>query len=128
MSQGLLPFKYEIEKREGGLTALGGVGLYLDLFRALGLGQILDRSIRIRCSDRGYADRQIGLLLILLNIVGGDCVEDLERLEQDDGTCQSSGFRIMPVNIYRWFRETSGRGLFKTAFTSSNDHLKRHFT
>jgi hypothetical protein len=29
MSQGLLPFKYEIEKREGGLTALGGVGLYL---------------------------------------------------------------------------------------------------
>ena len=35
MPQGLLPFKYEVEKREGGLTALGGVGLYLDLFRAL---------------------------------------------------------------------------------------------
>ncbi|MCG2812963.1 MAG: IS1380 family transposase, partial [Candidatus Aminicenantes bacterium] len=88
MSQGLLPYKYEIEKREGGLTALGGVGLYLDMFRALKLGHILDSSIGIRDSDQGYMDRQIGLLLILLNIVGGDCVEDLERLEQDDGFCR----------------------------------------
>jgi len=88
MSQGLLPFKYELEKREGGLTALGGVGLYLDLFRVLKLGHILDSNIGIRDSDQGYMDRHIGLLLILLNIVGGDCVEDLERLEQDDGFCR----------------------------------------
>lgn len=31
MAQGVLPFKYEEEKRESGMTDLAGLPLYLDL-------------------------------------------------------------------------------------------------
>ena len=33
-------------------------------------------------------DKQTIVSLFLLNLVGGDCVNDLEKLEGDDGFCQ----------------------------------------
>jgi len=36
MAQGILPFKYELEKSGAGMTALGGSPLYLDLAKVVG--------------------------------------------------------------------------------------------
>ena len=33
MAQGLLPFKYELEKKDTGMTALAGLPIYLELVR-----------------------------------------------------------------------------------------------
>ena len=43
MPQGILPFKYEEEKRCGGMTGLAGLPAYLDLAFVMGLsGRIGD--------------------------------------------------------------------------------------
>ncbi len=38
MTQGVLSFKYEEEKKETGMTALGGLPVYLDLASVMGIG------------------------------------------------------------------------------------------
>jgi hypothetical protein len=85
MPQGMLPFQYKREKNEKGLTALGGAGLYLDLLKALRIGHWLDREVGKCRGEQGYSDGEIGQTLIMLNIVGGDCVEDLDVMESDNG-------------------------------------------
>ena len=38
MEQGVLSYQYEREKNEAGMTALGGLPVYLDLAQVIGLG------------------------------------------------------------------------------------------
>lgn len=85
MAQGVLGFQYEMERRSSGLTAFGGLALYLELAQVAHLFAGLDRHLGLCTSGQGWSDRQIVTSLILLNLVGGDCVEDLARLEQDEG-------------------------------------------
>ena len=86
MSQGVLPFKYEEEKKESGMTALGGLPVYLDLATVMGIGEKIEKHLHIK--RQGWTDRQMILSLIMLNLAGGDCVDDLEKLEGDDGFCK----------------------------------------
>ncbi|MEI7696152.1 MAG: IS1380 family transposase [Chlorobium sp.] len=86
MSQGVLPFKYEEEKKETGMTALAGLPIYLDLATVMGVGESIERHLHIK--QQGWTDKQTILSLMLLNLAGGDCVNDLEKLEGDDGFCK----------------------------------------
>jgi hypothetical protein len=86
MAQGFLPFKYEEEKKESGMTALAGLPVYLDLATVMGLGESIEKHLHIK--QQGWTDKQILLSLIMLNLAGGDCVEDLQKLEGDDGFCK----------------------------------------
>jgi hypothetical protein len=88
MAQGLLGFKYERERNQAGMTALGGLPLYLELASKLKLGEWLDQQVGVRAEGQGWTDAQIGLALILLNLAGGSCVEDLKTLEEDEGFCR----------------------------------------
>jgi hypothetical protein len=88
MAQKTLPYQYEIEESKAGLTAFGGLPTYLDLASATGLLKAIDRHLRIREGDQGWTDRQMILSLMLLNLVGGDNVEDMDRLEADEGFCR----------------------------------------
>ena len=78
MSQNILPFKYEPEKKEKKLTALCGLLLYLGLFKALRLPQIINKILKIKTDKQGYKDDQIILPLILLNLAGGESVSDIK--------------------------------------------------
>ena len=86
MAQGILPFKYEKEKKERGMTGLGGLPVYLDLAMAMGLGESIERHLQIK--EQGWTDKQTVLSLVMLNLTGGDCVDDLRKLEGDDGFCR----------------------------------------
>jgi hypothetical protein len=88
MTQGVLPFKYEKEKQQGAMTAFGGLPVYLDLAQVLGLSHSMGQHIKVRKDSQGWTDSQTLMSLILLNISGGDCVEDLNRLESDEGICK----------------------------------------
>lgn len=89
MAQGVLPFQYQNQKQVAGLTALAGLPAYLDLAQAAGLRDSICRHLTIRSDSRqGWSDHQIVMALILLNLAGGDCVADLEKLEADEGLCQ----------------------------------------
>ena len=88
MTQGVLPFKYETEKKTTGLTALGGLPAYLDLAQVIGLSKSIRKYLKVRAGGQGWTDSQVVLALVLLNLAGGDCVEDIKVLEADDGFCE----------------------------------------
>ena len=83
MPEKILPFHYEAEKNESSLTSFAGSPLYLEWMIATGLSANIDQNLKIKV--RGWSDLQIISSLILLNLAGGDCVEDIERLESDAG-------------------------------------------
>jgi hypothetical protein len=87
MPQGILPYKYEEERKPAGMTSLAGLPVYLDLACALGLPRSIDRHLTLR-PTQGWTDRQMILTLILLALAGGDCVDDLKVFESDDGFCR----------------------------------------
>ena len=91
MAQGLLPYKYEEERTVGGMTAFAGLPIYLDLASVLGLGDSIRAHVRVRKSGQGWTDEQAVLSVVLLNLAGGDCVDDIRILEKDEGFCQVLG-------------------------------------
>ena len=87
VAQGVLPFQYEVEERATGMTALAGLPVYLDLFRAMGLTPSIGRHVRVR-PEQGWTGAEVVSALVLLNLAGGESVEDLGILEADEGFCQ----------------------------------------
>ena len=84
LAQGLLDFQYEADSSSHGLTSLGGLPVYLDLIKASGLGAAIRRHVGA-AGEQGWLDLQMVLAVIFLNLSGGDCVDDIERLERDSG-------------------------------------------
>jgi hypothetical protein len=84
MSQGLLPFQFKIEDSGKKLTAMAGLLVYLDLMLALKVRESVRSHVKA-VGDQGWMDEQILFALVLLNIAGGDVVEDIEQLEGDGG-------------------------------------------
>lgn len=116
MTQGTLPFQYQIEKSESGLTAFAGLPLYIEMAMATGLCKKVEETLQTK--SRGWKDQQMIMSLILLNIAGGDCVDDIERLESDPGLrklllkAETHGMKRKARREYekRW-RKSKGRAL-----------------
>src|SRR5260221_1836728 len=84
VAQGLLDFQYESDLSRHGLTSLAGLPVYIDLIKVSGLGAAIGRHVRA-AGGQGWLDIQMVLAIIFLNLSGGDCVDDIERLERDSG-------------------------------------------
>ena len=84
MPQGVLPFQYQRETVGKGVTALSGLGIYLDFLYGGGIPGKADEAIGLR-RGQGYSDGQMVVALLLLNLAGGEAVQSLETLEQDEG-------------------------------------------
>jgi hypothetical protein len=68
------------------MTALAGLPAYLELVAVSGLTDSVRRHLRV-CADQeqGWADTQIVVPLVLLNVAGGNSVDDLQKFEGDEG-------------------------------------------
>jgi len=84
LAQGLLDFQYESDSSRHGLTSLAGLPVYFDLIKASGLGAAIRQHVGA-AGGQGWFDIQMVLAVIFLNLSGGDCVDDIERLEHDSG-------------------------------------------
>jgi len=89
MAQGVLAYKYEEEKTTTGMTALAGLPVYLDLAFVLGLGDHIRAHLHVKA--QGWTDEQIITSLVLLNLAGGDSVDDIRILDKDEGFCKVLG-------------------------------------
>lgn len=85
VTQGVLEFQYQSDTTQAGLTANGGLPLYLDLAFRSGLVESIRRHVGVRRGGQGWTDEQVVLALMLLNLAGGESVSDLEVLEADEG-------------------------------------------
>ena len=60
---------------------------YLDLVCASGLVGTIEKNVRAS-GEQGWTDVQAVMSIVLLNLAGGECVDDLEHLEADKGFCR----------------------------------------
>src|SRR5487761_2182478 len=84
LPQGVLGFQYEDDRSSTGVISLAGLPLHLDLVRSSGLVEAIRQHVQV-AGGQGWLDIQMVLAVVFLNLAGGDCVEDLERLERDSG-------------------------------------------
>jgi hypothetical protein len=75
---------------------LAGLPAYLELAHVMGLGQTISRDLQARHGDQRWTDEQTVKSLVLVNLTGGDCVEDLVVPEEG--------------KVSRWYRERCGKG------------------
>jgi hypothetical protein len=73
------------ESASANLTGLAGLAPYLELACGSGLVSSIRRNLNICVGDQGWTDTQNVMSLVLLNLAGGECVDDLERLNSDEG-------------------------------------------
>ena len=88
MSQGVLPFQYAEEKKSTGMTSLAGLPTYMELAQVAGLSRSIQSHVRVREGGQGWSESQVITSLVLLNLAGGECVDDLRILEKDEGFCR----------------------------------------
>ena len=107
MPQGALPgVQYAEEKGSTGMTGLSGLATYLDLARVAGLSESARRHIGIKEGKQGWTDSQMITSLALLNLAGGESVDDLRVLEKDEGLG-----RVLSLAESHGIRRREGRDL-----------------
>lgn len=119
MTQSPLSFQYEKASHDN-FTSFAGLPLFQDLANVCGLTSSLTQNLKFK--SQGWTDSQIVQSLLLLNLAGGDCIEDIDRLESDRGLNQllreeeCKGMRRKERRAYqRRFRKSKQR-----AFPSSS--------
>jgi hypothetical protein len=60
MAQGQLPFQYEEERREFGMTAFGGLPVYMDLAQVMKVRESIERHLHVRDGGAGLERRSGG--------------------------------------------------------------------
>ena len=86
-SDGLLPYEIMGEPGKSQVTGHAGLLPYIDLACVLGMLEAADEEIGI-CGSQGWKDRDHVLSLALLNLAGGECVEDIRMPQSDPGICR----------------------------------------
>src|SRR3990167_540031 len=84
-SSGVLPYSYDEEGTSSGLTGFAGLPIYLFFVRALGLPELIQQNVHLRENGEGYSASIMIICLVLINLAGGDCVQDLDMLSSDEG-------------------------------------------
>lgn len=85
--QGALNINYVLPKKLKSLTKYAGALPFLDLIYKSGLLKSIEKNLKVRTDTQGWSDAQFIITILLLNLIGGKCVDDVELLENDDGLC-----------------------------------------
>ena len=85
------------------LTSWGGVPLLVRAFRSLDLPRSVQRNVRVKQRQRGYDEASVIESFVILNAVGGDCLEDFDRLREDAGLAEMMGHQIPSPEVARKF-------------------------
>lgn len=87
----ILPIKVVADPTNTVSTAHAGLLAYLELWCVVGLPQHIDQILRLH-GKQGWLTRQVIQALMLLNLLGGESVTDIDRLEDDGGVCAMARF------------------------------------
>jgi len=102
-AEGELPFDYDWEPAEELLTAYAGAPLVVRTMRSLGVGKSVRRQVRVKQRQRGLDEASLVESFVLLHALGGDCLEDFERLREDAGLAAMVGHEMPTPKVARRF-------------------------
>ena len=93
-AEGEFLFELDPEPLQDTLTVYGGIPLFLRAARSLDVGGLANRHLRIKQRERGFDEASYVESFLVLNALGGDCLEDFERLREDGGLRQMLGHEM----------------------------------
>jgi len=84
-------------------TPWAGASLLMELFRRSGLDGMANRVLPAKGSAKGLKQGQTVESFVLLSALGGDCIDDMERLREDEGLEALLGYRPpAPETARQW--------------------------
>jgi DDE family transposase len=98
-----LLFEIDPEPLVETLTAWGGVPLVVQALRSLGVPASVQRHVHIKQRERGYDEATMVESFVVLNALGGECLEDLGHLREDAGRKEMLGHEIPSPEAARQF-------------------------
>lgn len=99
----MLPIDIDPEPIEERLTAWGGAALLIQAIRSFDVPGSTQRNVQVKQRQRGYSEAEYVESLIVLHALGGDCVDDLERLREDAGLPELLGYEVPSPEAARKF-------------------------
>src|SRR5260370_37038509 len=82
-TQQSLGFDYDEGHREQTPTALAGIPLLVQAFRSLDLPRSVERHVSVKQRQRGLDEASYVESFVILNVAGGECLDDFAYLRQD---------------------------------------------
>ncbi len=98
-----LLFEFDPKPAEEILTAWGGIPLVVQAFRSLGLPGSVKQHLAVKERQRGYDEATFVENFVVLNAVGGECLDDFERLRADPGLGELLGHEVPSPEAARKF-------------------------
>ena len=84
-------------------TPWAGASLLIDLIRKLGIDKAADKVLPAKRSSKGLKHGQMVESLMLLSALGGECIDDMKRLRDDEGLAAMLGYRPpAPETARQW--------------------------
>jgi hypothetical protein len=102
-AEGDLLFELDPEPLEECLTAYAGIPLFVQAMRSLRLGASVKQHIELKQRQRGFDEASYVESFLVLNALGGDCLEDFERLREDAGLKEMLGHQVPSPEAARKF-------------------------
>ena len=102
----------------GGLTeqatSWAGAGLLAELYRKAGVETAAERALPGKKSTKGLRQSQMVESCVVLSALGGDCIEDMEKLRQDEGLKAMLGYcPPAPETARQWLDKFHDEGIMK---------------
>ena len=95
-------------------TSWAGAALLVELYRKAGVEAAAERALPKKKSSKGLRQGQMMESFVLLSALGGDCIEDMERLRQDEGLESMLGYRPpAPETARQWLDKFHDEQLMK---------------
>jgi hypothetical protein len=98
-----LLFEIDDEPLQETLTAWGGVPLVVQAFRSLGVPASVRQHVQIKQRERGYDEATMVESFVVLNAVGGECLDDFQHLRDDAGLKEMLGHEVPSPESARQF-------------------------
>jgi hypothetical protein len=94
------------------VTPWAGASTLVEAYRRYGIEDAVDRSLPKKKTTKGLTQGQMTESFILLSALGGECVEDMEKLRQDKGLEALLGYQIPAAETARqWLDKFHDEGL-----------------
>jgi len=99
----LLPIDIDPELIEERLTAWGGAALLIQAIRSWDVPGSAQCHVQVKQRQHGYREAEDVESLLVLQALGGDCVDDLERLREDAGLPELLAYEVPSPEAARKF-------------------------
>jgi len=96
-------FEVDDEPLQETLTAWGGVPLVVQALRSLNVPASVRQHVQIKQRERGYDEATMVESFVVLNAVGGECLDDFQHLREDAGLKELLGHEIPSPESARQF-------------------------